>query len=281
MVVHVGLFCLGFNENAAMNQDTSSRPLTWLNPGDPFPPVAHTWGTSDPVPGLLAAGGRLDVATLLSAYGQGIFPWFSNGDPPLWWSTNPRMVLNTNEFKLHRSLQRELRTLLRHARLELRVNHNFDATVQACATALRPGQSGTWIIDDMQEAYSALHSQGHAHSVEAWVDGKRFGGLYVVNIGRMVFGESMFSLESNGSKFALCGLVAFCRSQGMPLIDCQQQTRHLASLGARPWPRELFVQWLQNLALQPAVAWKFDPIYWNSLFATPFTARDTPTPSAL
>jgi leucyl/phenylalanyl-tRNA---protein transferase len=256
-----------------MNLGTSTRPLAWLKPGDAFPPVTHAWGAHDPAPGLLAAGGCLDVPTLLAAYGPGIFPWFSDGEPPLWWCTDPRMVLSVDGFKLHRSLKRELRTLLRDGRLDIRMNRDFGATMLACATARRPGQSGTWIVDEMRRAYLALHVQGYAHGVEAWVDGVRCGGLYVVNIGRMVFGESMFSLASNGSKLALCGLVAFCRSHGMPVIDCQQQTPHLASLGARPWTREVFAQRLAALTPQTAVAWKFDPLYWNSLFTgTPNSA---------
>jgi leucyl/phenylalanyl-tRNA--protein transferase len=235
--------------------------------------VANAWTDADPAPGLLAAGGVLDVPTLLRAYQQGIFPWFSDGQPPLWWSTAPRMVLSVNEFKLHLSLKKMLRTLLKTGRLEIRIDHDFRSTVQACATVARTDQEGTWIVEDMQRAYGQLHDAGHAHSIEAWVDGHRCGGLYAVSLGRMVFGESMFSHASNGSKLALCGLVAFCRNHGMPFIDCQQQTPHLASLGARPWTREVFAQRLAALTPQTAVAWEFDPLYWNSLFTgTPNSA---------
>jgi leucyl/phenylalanyl-tRNA---protein transferase len=264
-----------------MNQGISPRPLAWLKPGDPFPPITQAWEAHDPAPGLLAAGGCLDVPTLLAAYSHGIFPWFSDGEPPLWWSTDPRMVLSVDEFKLHRSLKRELRTLVTDGRLELRFDRDFGATIRACATAHRPGQNGTWIVEEMQQAYLGLHLQGHAHGIEAWVDGARCGGLYVVSMGRMVFGESMFSLSSNGSKLALCGLVAFCRHHGMPIIDCQQQTPHLASLGARPWERRVFAQRLTGLTSQSPVNWEFDPLYWKSLFTAPPTARDTPPRFAL
>lgn len=264
-----------------MSPPTPSRPLAWLQPGDPFPPVANAWTDADPAPGLLAAGGALDVPTLLLAYRQGIFPWFSDGQPPLWWSTAPRMVLNVNEFKLHLSLKKMLRTLLKTGRLEIRIDHDFRSTVQACATVARTDQEGTWIVDDMQRAYGQLHDAGHAHSIEAWVDGHRCGGLYAVSLGRMVFGESMFSHASNGSKLALCALVALCKVQHMPLIDCQQQTPHLASLGARPWPRHAFTEALEGLTQHPSPHWGFDPLYWNSILSPPPDACDAPQRPAL
>jgi len=245
------------------------RPVAWLQPGDPFPPLEQAWSGEDPAPGLLAAGGALDVPTLLAAYHQGVFPWFGDDQPPLWWSTDPRMVLTTSEFKLHTSLKKQLRSLLKMNRLEIRVDADFRATIHACARSLRSGQKGTWIVESMQEAYCALHQVGHAHCIEAWVDGNRCGGLYVVNIGRMVFGESMFSFHSNGSKMALCALVAMCRIQQMPIIDCQQQTSHLASLGARPWPRHEFTKRLIELTKQAQANWDFDPLYWDALFCSP------------
>jgi leucyl/phenylalanyl-tRNA---protein transferase len=189
-----------------LNPPPPTRPLAWLQPGEDFPPVAEAWANSDPAPGLLAAGGALDVDSLLRAYSRGIFPWFSDGQPPLWWSTDPRMVLRTSDFTLHKSLKKELRALLRNQRLDIRFEHDFRSTIAACAHTQRAGQDGTWIVEEMQEAYVRLHEAGYAHSVEAWIDGTRCGGLYAVCIGRMVFGESMFTLRSNASKIALSAL---------------------------------------------------------------------------
>lgn len=276
-----GFFVKGLPTHHAMTRSTPPRPLAWLQPGEPFPPVTDAWTDDDPAPGLLAAGGVLDVPTLLKAYRQGIFPWFSDGQPPLWWSTAPRMVLSVSEFKLHLSLKKQLRALLKAGRLEIRIDHDFRATVQACATTPRIDQEGTWIVEDMQRAYGKLHDAGHAHSIEAWVDSRRCGGLYAVSIGHMVFGESMFSHASNGSKLALCALVALCRAHHMPIIDCQQQTPHLARLGARPWPRQAFTEALQGLTQQSPAPWVFDPLYWNSIFSTPPTACDAPQRPAL
>lgn len=237
-------------------------PLPWLEAGDPFPPVDQAWGDADPAPGLLAAGGALDVATLLSAYSQGIFPWFSRGQPILWWSTDPRMVLRVGDFRLQPSLRKEMRSGLRSGRLEIRFDHDFEAVIRSCAHGPRPGQDGTWILPGMIEAYCALHHAGHAHSIETWWDGELAGGLYCVAIGRMVFGESMFSLRSNGSKMALAALVAACSAWGVEAIDCQQNTAHLASLGARELPRGDFLQIVRRNAALPAPGWRHDPIYW-------------------
>ena len=154
----------------------SQRPLPWLDAGESFPPVATAWGHTDPAPGLLAAGAALDVPTLVQAYSQGIFPWFSEGQPVLWWSPNPRMVLNTARFKLHRSLRKSLRHLLDAQRLEIRFDDGFERVIQACAHQPRAGQPGTWIVPDMVKAYGALHKAGHAHSIETWLDGELAGG---------------------------------------------------------------------------------------------------------
>ena len=263
-----------------MTNTLPPRPLMWLQPGDRFPPVTDAWTESDPAPGLLAAGGVLDVPTLQSAYRQGIFPWFSDGQPPLWWSTDPRMVLDIGEFKLHMSLKKQLRALVKAQRLEIRVDCDFRATIRACASSNRTHQNGTWIVEEVQQAYAQLHDAGYAHSIEAWVDNTQWGGLYVVSMGRMVFGESMFSVVSNGSKLALCALVALCRAQHLPIIDCQQQTQHLASLGARPRTRQAFTQRMAGLIEQPHPQWRFDPLYWDSLFHHP-SERDAPQRSAV
>lgn len=247
-----------------MRQPTPA--LVWLEPGQAFPPVETAWGLQDPAPGLLAAGGVLDVTTLVSAYSQGIFPWYSAGQPILWWSTDPRMVLQTDAFRLHRSLRKNIQSLLRAGRLEVRFDHDFERVIRACAHTPRAGQNGTWILPAMVQAYIRLHQAGVAHSVETWIDGELVGGLYAINLGAMVFGESMFSRQSNASKMALAALVAFCRAQQIPLIDCQQDTPHLASLGAALMPRPTFLQHVQKTAQHAAPSWKFEPIYWQNLF---------------
>ena len=239
--------------------------LPWLAPGEAFPPPEQAWGTGDPIPGLLAAGGVLDVPTLRRAYAEGIFPWYSADQPILWWSPDPRMVLRTHHFRLHPSLRKEIRTGLRSGRLEIKVDTAFEQVIQACAHTPRAGQSGTWIVPDMVHAYTALHHAGHAHSVETWWEGRLVGGLYCVNLGRMVFGESMFSHRSNASKMALAGLIACCKAWGIQAIDCQQNTAHLSSLGASEEPRSRFLLTVREAIREPAPTWRFDPLYWNAL----------------
>jgi leucyl/phenylalanyl-tRNA--protein transferase len=246
--------------------------LPWLNPGDPFPDVSEAWDTRQPAPGLLAAGGALDVYSLQRAYSQGIFPWFSEGQPILWWSTDPRMVLPVDGFKLHRSLRKTLAKFITDPACELRIDSDFDAVIRACAATPRTGQSGTWIVPAMVRAYQAFHRAGFAHSVETWIDGELAGGLYCVGVGRAVFGESMFTRLPDASKIALAGLVAFCRSNGIRLIDCQQNTRHLASLGAREITRAEFVEHVAAQARQSPPQWRFEPVYWNALMLPKPTA---------
>lgn len=248
-----------------MTRHTRAPALPWLEPGQAFPPVASAWGADDPAPGLLAAGAALDVPTLLAAYGQGIFPWYSEGQPPLWWSPDPRMVLQVADFKLHDSLRKALRSGLRSQRIEVRFDHDFATVIRHCAATPRNGQHGTWILPEMVTAYEALHRAGHAHSVETWWDGELAGGLYCVNLGGMVFGESMFSHRSNASKVALAALVAFCRSQELAAIDCQQNTAHLASLGAREMDRSRFVHQVQQATTQATPVWRFLSVYWDHL----------------
>jgi leucyl/phenylalanyl-tRNA--protein transferase len=248
-----------------MTRVRSTPYLPWLAPGEPFPPVSQAWGDRDPLPGLLAAGGSLDVVTLRRAYAQGIFPWFSHGQPILWWSTDPRMVLKPGDFKLHPSLRKSIRQGLRCGRLEIRIDTAFADVIRACAATPRLGQQGTWIVDSMQQAYIALHDAGIAHSVETWWDDQLVGGLYGVNLGRMVFGESMFSLRPDASKMALAALVACARAWEVPAIDCQQHTRHLASLGAHHIPRSAFLEAVAGACRVPSPDWTFDPLYWNLL----------------
>lgn len=241
------------------------RPLPWLAPGDDFPPVAEAWGQATEAPGLLAAGGRLDVATLCEAYAHGIFPWFSEGQPILWWSPDPRMVLEVAQFRLHRSLRKTLQKFIATPGCEIRIDTAFDAVIEACAGSPREGQAGTWIVPEMVQAYRALHRAGFAHSVETWIDGQLAGGLYCVGLGQAVFGESMFTRVTDASKIALAALVAFSRQQGIALIDCQQNTRHLASLGAHEVARAEFLRHMTAAQRRSAPRWHFEPLYWQQL----------------
>jgi leucyl/phenylalanyl-tRNA--protein transferase len=221
--------------------------IPWLRGNAPFPPVEKALKSPN---GLLCAGGDLSPRRLMDAYSHGIFPWFSEGDPILWWSPDPRMVLFPDELKISRSL----RKTLEHDRFEMRVDTAFEQVIANCA-APREGQSGTWIVPEMVAAYTKLHELGHAHSVESWLDGELVGGLYGVSIGKVFFGESMFTREPDASKVALVRLVERLRAQDCRLIDCQQATPHLASLGAREIPRTEFAKRVQESIQYPA-AWR-------------------------
>ena len=250
---------------SAAQESAQPSSLTWVMAGDAFPPLDNAWGSDDPAPGLLAAGETLDTPTLLRAYTQGIFPWFSAGQPVLWWSPDPRMVLATRNFQLHRSLRKTLLHFIDHEACEIRFDSAFEQVIQACADKPRVGQSGTWIVAEVAQAYLALHRAGHAHSVEVWIKGELVGGLYCVNLGQMVFGESMFAHQTDASKIALSALVAFCRAKGISLIDCQQETRHLASLGAAPISRLEFVTHLAQTVGMTPPDWQFAPLYWQEI----------------
>ena len=231
--------------------------IPWLVGAVPFPPI----DTASTEPnGLLAAGGDLSVERLLDAYAQGIFPWFGPGEPILWWSPSPRMVLLPAEFKCSRSLAKRLK----RPDYEIRVDTAFAEVMRLCAEP-RPGQAGTWIVPAMQAAYGRLHAAGHAHSVETWLDGRLVGGLYGVALGRAFFGESMFSRVGDGSKLALAHLARQLTRWDFGLIDCQMVTEHLASLGARPVPRAEFRARLDASTALPGRigTWNFD----HDLFA--------------
>jgi len=217
--------------------------IPWLDKGAPFPPLRRA--LRDPN-GLLAAGGDLSAARLLEGYRQGIFPWFSEGDPILWWSPDPRMVLFPAELKVSRSLGKTLR----NRRYEVRFDSAFSQVVTSCA-APREGEPGTWIGEAMIEAYQELYRLGYAHSTETWIGGELAGGLYGVAIGRVFFGESMFSRSRDASKIALAALVAHLKNEGFELIDCQMHTRHLETLGAREIPRARFSHLLEELIHYP------------------------------
>ena len=224
--------------------------LPWLDPDTPFPPVEQALKDPD---GLLAAGADLSARRLLMAYRQGIFPWFSPGEPILWWSPDPRMVLATAGFRLHRSLRRRLA----RGGFDFRLDTAFAEVMRACA-APRAGAAGTWIVPEMQVAYQHLHAAGHAHSAEIWIDGQLVGGLYGVAIGRMFYGESMFSRRTDASKMALALLCAGLDRQGCRLIDCQMQTAHLASLGAQPIDRHDFLREVERGVMQAAMDWTWE-----------------------
>lgn len=239
--------------------------LPWLEPEAPLPHPRKAWGPSDPAPGLLAAGGALSVSSLCAAYAQGTFPWYGPGQPILWWAPDPRMVLQVSEFRLHRSLRKALQRFRTQPECEIRVDSAFQHVITACATKERNGQAGTWIVPEMVAAYTALHASGHAHSIETWVNGKLVGGLYCVALGRAVFGESMFADTTNASKIALSALVCICRHHSIQMVDCQQNTQHLASLGAREVSRAQFLDAVDHARQQPAPLWAFEPVYWNEL----------------
>lgn len=233
--------------------------ITWLDPQDPFPPVERALGPASDAPGLLAASRDLSPQRLLLAYRQGIFPWYSEGQPVLWWSTDPRMVLAPEALRISVTLRKTLRRVLRDDDWEIRVDDDFLAVMRACAMTPRDGQLGTWITDEIVAAYGALHRNGLAHSVEAWYRGERVGGLYGVALGRMFYGESMFAHRTDASKIALAALCAFLIGHGVNMIDCQQETDHLASLGAKPVTRADFLAHVRVATSQQDITpWRFD-----------------------
>jgi len=224
--------------------------IPWLDSGDPFPEVERALAEPN---GLLAAGADLSLPRLLEAYRNGIFPWFGHDQPILWWSPDPRMVLFPAELKVSRSLARTLRS----TRFEVRADTAFDAVIEGCRQPRR-GESGTWITEGMTEAYGTMHRAGFAHSVETWLDGKLVGGLYGVALGRAFFGESMFARVSDASKVALVALARQLQHWGFGVIDCQMNTAHLASLGAREIPRAEFTRRLRELVHYAPV-----PVPWR------------------
>ena len=202
-----------------------------------FPPVEEA------IPdGLLAAGGDLSTERLLLAYRNGIFPWYNEDEIPLWWSPDPRFVLFPGELKVSKSMKQ----LMNRDYFEFRTDTVFEKVIISCSKAKRKGADGTWISDEIAEAYTGLHGLGYAHSAEAWRNGTLVGGLYGVKLGNIFFGESMFSLESNASKFAFIRWVQLLQRQGVQLIDCQVHTPHLESLGAKMIPRKEFIEMLHE-----------------------------------
>jgi leucyl/phenylalanyl-tRNA--protein transferase len=239
--------------------------IQWLGPHDPFPNPLIEVDPDPTVPGLMAVSERIYPGQLARAYQSGIFPWYSDNQPVLWWSPDPRMVLNPHDFKCSESLKKHLRHFCQEAQSEILVDTDFGAVVRACATSKRKDQDGTWITHEIMDAYTTLHEQGHAHSIAVTDDGQLIGGLYCVSFGAMVFGESMFSYESNASKLALAALSAWCLKSQIKLIDCQQETAHLRSLGASPIPRTQFLEDLQSSLNQTKIErpWTFDKAILN------------------
>ncbi len=230
--------------------------IPWLHAQTPFPDVSTALSEKDGAPGLLAAGADLSPQRLLMAYRHGIFPWFSEGQPILWWSTDPRMVLYCDEFVVSHSLKKKLKKVAHSMRYgepwQVRFDHAFEQVMRACAAPRRDG-AGTWITQDIVDGYVGLHRLGYAHSAELWHGGELVGGAYGVCIGRMFYGESMFAKVTDASKIALAYLIEFLGNNGVKMLDCQQQTSHLASLGARAIPRAEFIEQLQQATQQPQI----------------------------
>ena len=244
--------CETAGENPRSSLASPFTVIAWLDARSSFPPLDAALAEPN---GLLAAGGDLSPARLIAAYRRGIFPWYSEGQPLLWWSPDPRMVLYVSEFRMSRSLAKRVK----RREFEVRIDTAFDAVIDACASMPRHGQRGTWITQDMVAAYRRLQRLGYTHSVEAWRDGALAGGLYGLALGKVFFGESMFARATDASKVCLAALVALLQQLGVALIDCQQETGHLASLGARAIPRREFARELRELIHSDAA-----PAGWNA-----------------
>lgn len=246
-----------------MTQHAASIP--WIDIHQPLPSPETAMSADSGLGGLVAAGGGLSVDRLIEAYSRGMFPWFSKNQPVLWWSPDPRMLLQVESFKLHRSLRKTLIQFQAAPNHVIKFDSAFDQVISHCAHTRRTHQDGTWILDEMIAAYQDLHASGFAHSVETWIDDRLVGGLYCVAIGHCVFGESMFSLQSNASKIALAALVSFARANGIDWIDCQQNTKHLASMGAREVSRSEFLKHIEQDRKKPPIDWQYQSIYWSEI----------------
>jgi len=248
------------------NQPTAD--IRWIDPNAPPDQFPDPCDALTEPNGLLAIGGDLSVERLLAAYRRGIFPWFSDGQPILWWTPDPRAVLFPAEIRISRSLRKTLRKNI----YQVSVDQAFDDVVTGCAQRRAPSNplpednDGTWITASMAAAYKQLHAAGHAHSVETWRDGQLVGGLYGVNIGRVFFGESMFSHATDASKVALIRLITVCRATGIDLVDCQVASSHLARLGSRDISRDEFNRLLARLTVFPSPPdWRSDSIETGGL----------------
>ena len=258
--------------------------LPWIEADEPLPLASTAWGVDSRAPGLLAAGLDLSPSRIREAYSKGIFPWFSESQPVLWWSTDPRMVLMGDQFRIHRSFKKTLNAFILNPNCEIRIDSDFKKVIENCA--LRPPKTdsskvkaqsnstgtsgtsettGTWIVPQMQTVYAQAHLEGFVHSVETWENNQLVGGLYCVSLGKAVYGESMFSLQKDASKIALAALVAFSIANGIAMIDCQQNTPHLSSLGAAQIPRSRFLELAALAQSERPPQWEFSPDYWGLL----------------
>jgi leucyl/phenylalanyl-tRNA---protein transferase len=248
-----------------MPRHDAQPPLRWIEAGQALPLPEQAWGPNSPAPGLVAASGDLSATRLLESYRQGIFPWYSQGQPVLWWSPDPRMVLEPQKFRFHRSLRQTLKRAHAESSIRLCFDRDFHQVIERCSQAPRTGQNGTWIVPEMVKAYQDLHALGLAHSAELWLADRLVAGLYFVALGHAVFGESMFTTVTDGSKLTLAMLVSVCLQHGIAAIDCQQNTPHLASLGAQEMPRADFVTLIQRAQLMPPVDWAEQTLYLKLL----------------
>lgn len=240
--------------------------IPFLGPTDPFPPVDQALDQPD---GLLAAGGTLTMKRLVDAYKLGIFPWFNEGDPVLWWSPDPRTVLVPARMHISHSLKKRLKK----NNFLVTMDAAFTRVLDGCA-APRADDSGTWLTGQMRRAYTSLHVAGLAHSIEVWMDGELAGGIYGVALGRMFFGESMFSRRTDASKIAMSRLAAQLDRWGFPMIDCQLETEHLMSLGAQHMPRREFVAEVARLVNEPEPSWQIDEDLRGNIEHLPRILRD-------
>lgn len=233
--------------------------ITWLEHDSQFPsPRLFTQDDPELPSDLIALSESLNENLLLAAYRQGIFPWYSAGQPVMWWCTSPRMVLETRHIKISHSLTKKLKQVLKDPLWDIRVDSAFRQVMTACAQSLRKDQEGTWITPEIIEYYVKLHEQGIAHSVEIFYAEELVGGLYGINLGKMMYGESMFMRVPDASKIALAALCAWCVQVDIRLIDCQQETSHLASLGASPIAKNDFLDWIASQIDRPSPAWNWD-----------------------
>lgn len=236
--------------------------IPWLEINSPFPDVSTALTEEQGAAGLLAAGADLSASRLLDAYSHGIFPWFSDDQPILWWSTDPRMVLKIDDFHIPHSLKKTYKKARQDAKWSFRFDSAFEEVMHACS-APRRNQDGTWITQDIIAGYTALHRMGYAHSAEVWLDNELVGGAYGIAIGQMFYGESMFARVSDASKMAFVFLVEFLREHNVKMIDCQQETPHLARFGAKPIPRQEFMTHMREAIKAPAIT------QWHSTETSP------------
>jgi len=248
-----------------MPSHDAQPPLRWIEAGQALPLPEQAWGANSPAPGLVAASGDLSATRLVESYSQGIFPWYSKEQPILWWSPDPRMVLEPQKFRFHRSMHQTLKRAQGEPSFRLCFDRDFHQVIERCSQAPRTGQNGTWIVPEMVRAYQDLHQLGLAHSAELWMADRLVAGLYFVALGQAVFGESMFTTVTDGSKIALALLVSVCLQHGIEAIDCQQNTHHLASLGASEIQRDAFVAHVQQARSHPPVNWAGQTLYWDLL----------------